>query len=438
MTDPGAAGESNPGSEAELRARTEIAEQAAETAQDAAQQAEQAAESATGAADQAEHARVATERLSSEIADELASEDFLRDTRPNRDVEHAYGAPGAPLRGRSPFLIGFAGAAGALLAFWLAQQILAVGSILLLIVVAMFLAVGLNPSVEFFMRRGASRGVAVLIVISLVLVALVLFFVALVPVITDQVATLVKQGPSIVDSLKNNSTVENLNQKFGVVDQLQAFFSNGDFGKRVFGGVVGVGAAVLSAVANTFIVIVLMLYFLASLPGIKRFFYRVAPQSRRERVSSLGDQILANVGAYVSGAFIVALCAGVSSLVFLLIVGLGAYALALAAIVFLLDVIPMIGATIGAVIVTAIGFATEIRIGIACVIFFLVYQQVENYLIYPRVMARSVDIPGSLIVVAALVGTALLGVVGALLAIPTAAALQLITKQVLLPRQEAH
>jgi predicted PurR-regulated permease PerM len=194
---------------------------------------------------------------------------------------------------------------------------------------------------------------------------------------------------------------------------------------------------VLSAVANTFIVIVLTLYFLASLPSVKRAGYALAPASKRARVTDLGDRILRNVGSYVSGAFIVAMVAGISSLIFLFVVGLGEYAVALAAVVALLDVIPMIGATIGAVVVTAIGFATDPKIGLICVIFYVAYQAVENYIVYPRVMARSVDIPGSLIVVAALVGAALLGVIGALLAIPTAAALLLLLREVVRPRQES-
>ena len=112
------------------------------------------------------------------------------------------------------------------------------------------------------------------------------------------------------------------------------------------------------------------------------------------------------------------------------------YAVALAFVVALLDVIPMIGATIGAVIVTAIAFAEDPKIGIACAIFYLIYQQVENYVIYPRVMKRSVDVPGSVTVVAALVGAGLLGVVGALLAIPTAAAILLIMREVVVKRQD--
>jgi predicted PurR-regulated permease PerM len=184
--------------------------------------------------------------------------------------------------------------------------------------------------------------------------------------------------------------------------------------------------------------VVLTLYFLSSLQTTKNALYRLAPHSRRDRITKLGDRVLGGIGGYVSGAFIVATCAGLSSLIFLLFVGLSEYAVALAFVVALLDVIPMIGATIGAVIVTAIGFATDVKIGLACAIFYIVYQQLENYVIYPRVMSKSVDIPGAVTVIAALVGAALLGVVGALLAIPTAAAILMLTREVFIRRQDAR
>lgn len=357
------------------------------------------------------------------------------------DAEHAleaYGPPGAPLKKHSPFYVGFTGGAGALLALWLGQQVVSIGSVLVLIVVAMFLAVGLNPAVEFFLRQGLKRSWAVLVVIVCVVLAISGFVVAIIPVISDQVTTISERAPDWFEQLRTNPTLEDFNQRYGIIDRAEKALEGGGWANSVFGGVLGVGLALLSAIANTFIVIVLMLYFLASLPTIKRFFYRFAPASRRERVTVLGDRILGNVGGYVSGAFLVASAAGISSLVFLFVVGLGEYAVALAVVVALLDVIPMIGATLGAVIVTAIGFATDPKVGLACLIFYVVYQQFENYVIYPRVMSRSVDIPGSLIVIAALVGAALLGVIGALLAIPTAAALQLLLKEIFLRRQDAR
>ncbi len=389
-------------------------------------QAKAAASRAEVAADHAEHAAEEAEAVLEQVEHDLER------------VEHDLGTPGQPLSRHSPFYLGFFGALGALLAYFLGSALLSVSSYLVLIVVAMFLAAGLNPSVEFFVRRGMRRSWAVLVVIVGVLGALSLFVVAIVPVISDQISAITSNAPIWLDELQQNQTAQRLNEKYDLLDKARDYVANGDFASGVFGGVLGVGLAVLSALANTFIIVVLTLYFLSSLHATKEALYRLAPSSRRHRVSKLGDQVIRSVGGYVSGAFVVALCAGVTSLIFLFVVGLGEYAVALAFVVALLDVIPMIGATIGAVIVTAIGFATDPTIGIACLIFYVAYQQVENYVIYPRVMSRAVDIPGSLTVIAALIGAGLLGVVGALLAIPTAAALLMLTREIFVRRQDAR
>ncbi|MEO5710036.1 MAG: AI-2E family transporter [Nocardioidaceae bacterium] len=366
------------------------------------------------------------------------SEPAARAGRVTRRPSGSARASGSNVILQHPFRIGFFLALGAYVAWWLGDVVLSVGSTLILILVAGFLAAGLNPLVEWLGRRGLGRSWAVLVVISGVVLAIVLFLVALVPVISDQVASIVKNAPGWLDQLQNNGTIQQLDERYDVIAKAQKAISGGNVGSALFGGVVGVGLRLLSFLANTFIVIVLMLYFLATLPKVKKAAYRFAPASRRDRVTELGDRIVDNVGAYVSGAFVVAMAAGISSLIFLFAVGLSEYAVALAAVVTLLDVIPMIGATLGAVIVTAIGFATEPHIGLYCLIFYVLYQQFENYVIYPRVMSRSVDLPGSIIVIAALVGAGLLGVIGALLAIPTAAAITLLVKEVFLPRQEAR
>ena len=354
------------------------------------------------------------------------------------DPDQDLGRPGRPLPQHHAFYIGFFGGLGAILAVFLGHQLLAVGNYLVLIVVAMFLAAGLNPAVEFFMRRGLTRAWSVLVVISVVIAVLAGFLLAIVPVISDQVSAITNNAPDLLDQLQRNRIVQDLDNRFDIIDKVRDYVSKGNFAGGIFGGVLGFGLKVLSALANTFIIVVLMLYFVSSLHSTKDALYSLAPASRRDRVSKLGDRVIATVGGYVSGAFIVALCAGISSLIFLFIVGLGQYAVALAFVVTLLDVIPMIGATIGAVIVTAIGFATDPHIGIACAIFYLVYQQLENYVIYPRVMSRAVDIPGSVTVIAALIGAGLLGVVGALLAIPTAAAVLMLTKEIFIKRQDAR
>jgi predicted PurR-regulated permease PerM len=397
------------------------------------------ADRAEHAADRAEDAAEHTDAVAAEMDKELVEIDdrveFLHD--PERSSDDL-GIPGGPLNHRSPFMWGLLGGIGALVALWLGTMVVAIGSVLILVVVALFLAVGLNPAVELLMRRGLKRPWAVLYVIVGVLVVFSLFLVAIVPVISHQVTAISDNLPAWFDQLQKNGTIRRFDDKYDISTKVTDYLQSGALANKLFGGVLGLGLAILGILANTFVVVVLTLYFLASLPSMKHAAYQLAPASRRERVSLLGDQVLRNVGGYVSGAFVVALCAGLSTLVFLLIVGLGSYAVALALVVALLDVIPMIGATIGAVIVCAIAFATDTTTGLICVVFYIAYQQLENYLIYPRVMSRSVEIPGAVTVIAALIGASLLGVVGALLAIPTAASILLLVKEVFVPRQDAR
>ena len=380
-----------------------------------------------------------------------ADQEAPRTTAPGTDVvaaeereplspEHApdddLGTPGPRLSRRSPYLLGFFAGLGLLTAFAVGEAVWTIRGVLVQILVAFFIAAGLNPSVRFFERRGMSRSWAVLTVIVAVLVALGLFLVAFVPVMVDQVKAITDNAPDWLDSLQRSRRIQQLNDDYQVIDKIQDYVTKGDFVSGIFGGALGVGLAVLGALANTFVITVMTLYFLAGLEPAKRALYRLAPASRRERVSKLGDRVIEGIGGYVSGAFIVALCAGISSLIFLFVVGMGDYAVALAFVVALLDVIPMIGATLGAVIVCAIAFATDPKTGLIAVIFYIAYQQVENYVIYPRVMSKSVDIPGVVTVIAALVGAGLLGVVGALLAIPTAAAVLMLTREVFVRRQD--
>ena len=426
----GAAQEQAEGASDESTAARDEALQAsarAEESQARATEAQQTAESA------AQTATVASDE-SAAVVEELL---IHPDDEPDLEEPNPFGVPGPPVSHRSPFYIGFFGALGVLLALVIGLALRQVAPALVLIVVAVFLAVGLNPIVEMLMHRGIRRKWAVLMVALGLVTMVTLFVVALVPVLREQITALVTNAPQFLDELSRNRTVRSLDRKYDVIANIQDKLQDGDLAQRAFGSIFTVGLAVLNAMLNAFLIFVLTLYFLAGLPQIKRTCYSLAPASRRPRVSSLGDEILRRVGGYVAGAFVVALAAGLSSFVFLEIVGLGEYAVALALVVALLDFIPLIGATIGAVIVSVIGFATSVTVGLACVVFYLVYQQVENYVIYPRVMRSSVDVPGIVTVIAVLVGGSLMGVVGALLAIPMAAAVLLLVREILLRRQDA-
>jgi predicted PurR-regulated permease PerM len=351
--------------------------------------------------------------------------------------EHPFGRPGPPISRHSPFYRGFWTGLGLLVALAAGLAIRAAESVIVLVIVAIFLAVGLNPIVEWLERKGLKRRWAVLAVTLFVVAVIALFVVSLVPVLRDQVTSIINNAPGWLDSLSKNRTIKSLDNRYHVIAKLNKKLQDPSLAQTAFGSLFTVGIAVLSALLNAFLVFVLTLYFLAALPQIKNACYSLAPASRRPRVSQLGDEILRRVGGYVAGAFFVALCAGTTSFLFLLFAGLGKYALALALVIMVLDFIPLIGATIGATLVSVIGFATSLSVGIACVVFYIVYQQIENYVIYPRIMRSSVDVPGVVTVVAVLLGGTLLGVVGALLAIPLAAACLLLFREVVVRRQDA-
>ncbi|MEV3981362.1 AI-2E family transporter [Nonomuraea sp. NPDC049758] len=347
-----------------------------------------------------------------------------------------FGRPGRPF-GSTPFVFGFTAALGVLTAWLLVQALTASASMLLLIIVSLFLAVGLDPAVRWLEEHGLPRWAAITAVFTAVIVLFAGFAMAIIPALSEQAGQFAEQLPTYIQQLQNNPQIRDLDQRYQLLERLQTYLTSGDLGRQVFGGLLGIASIVVSAVFSTLTVLILTLYFLGALRSITRTGYRLIPRSRRDRARLLGDEILNRVGGYVAGNLIISLIAGVTTFVFLSIAGVP-YALALAIIVALTDLIPLIGAFIGAGIATLVALFASLPVAIATLIFFVVYQQIENYLIAPKVMKSSVDVPAAATIVAALIGGALLGVVGALLAIPVAAAIQVIVNHVVLPRQERH
>lgn len=346
-----------------------------------------------------------------------------------------FGRPGRPLA-RSPFIVGLTAGLGLVLAYSAYLAVQNALSILVLVFIAMFLAIGLNPAVVRLQRLGLPRGLAV----ALVGLGVVLLFCgglfALVPPLITQGNELIRNLPDYIGDLQRSRTVRELNERYEILDRLRTAATLENITNAI-GGVWGGAQFIFGALFNLLTIFVLTIYFMAAFDRVKAGAYRLVPASRRERVSLITDEILAKVGAYMAGALTIAIIAGTSTFIFLAIAGV-AYPYALAVVVAVTDLIPQIGATLGAVVVSLVGFATSVPIGIACVIFFLLYQQVENFLIYPRVMRRAVKVSDLAAIIAALLGISLLGVVGALIAIPAVAAIQLIVREVVFPRQERH
>ncbi len=343
--------------------------------------------------------------------------------------------PGRPLRRTHPYYIGFVGGLGLILAYYLAQAVLAITGVLVLVMIGVFLAVGLNPFVERLMARGLKRRWAVLIVATVTLLLFAGFITAIAQPLADQTSALFASLPKHLEALSHNRTVQRLDAKYDIIGRLQQTFAQSDTAQMIAGGILGFGAFIISSVFKTFTVVVITVYVLGSLPSLKAATYQLVPASRRLRFAALADQVLTRIGGYVSGAATVAALAGLAAALMLAALGLP-FMLPLALLIALTDLIPLVGATIGAAIVTLVVLLDSPAKAVIAAIFFVVYQQVENYVIYPRVMGRSVDLPPLVAVIAALIGAALLGVVGALLAIPLSAGLLYIGREVLLPRQD--
>ena len=343
---------------------------------------------------------------------------------------------GLPFRRSHPYYVGFVGGLGVIICYYLAEAIRVVTTELILILIALLIAVGLNPLVEKLTARGMRRGLAVLVVAGGGLLLIAAFITAIAQPLATQTSGLIEAMPKRLDSLEKNPSIASLDQKYNVVGRLQTMFSGADTAQVIAGSILGFGEFLVTSIFETFTVIVMTVYFLSSLPAIRGASLRLVPASRRSRVALLSDGVLERMGGYVSGAAIVASLAGLAAFLMLGVLQVE-FLLPLALLIALTDLIPLVGATIGALIVTMIVFLDSPAKALAAGLFFIVYQQFENFVIYPRVMSRTVDVPPMVAVIAALIGAALLGVVGALLAIPLAAGAIYLFREVVQPRQDA-
>ena len=345
------------------------------------------------------------------------------------------GRLGRPMNRRSPFFVGMMAAAGVAVTYGLVELVIRARSVLVLIGLALFIAAGLDPAVSWLTRRRLPRWAAVVVILLIVACVVAGFMAAAIPPLTAQVSALVHELPHYMTTLRDhNSELGRLNVRFHVQERLARLLSTK--GTALVGGVLGAGELVLSAASSLLVVIVLVVYFLAAMPHIKLFFYRLAPQSRRARVILIGDEIFDKVGGYMLGNFLTSLIAGVGTWAWLEIFGIP-YPLLLGLLVALLDLIPVIGSTIGGAIVSLVALTVSLPVAIATLVFYVGYRLAEDYLIVPRIMGRTVEVPAVVTVVAVLVGGALMGLIGALVAIPAAAALRLLLHEVTFRRLDA-
>ncbi len=345
--------------------------------------------------------------------------------------ERPLGGIGKRIDRRSPFFIGMTAAAGVAVTYGLIQLLAGAEQILVLVGLALFLAIGAEPAVSWLVSHRFPRWLAVTTVFVVAFGAVGGFLAAVIPVIVEQATALVKQAPEYLREAQDHNTfLGRLNERFHLQQAIESAFSSG---AGLTSGVLGAGKAVFNVVTDMLIVVVLTIYFVADLPRIRATMYRLIPHSRRPRAILIGDDIFSKVGGYVLGNLAVSVIAGALTLVWLLIFGVP-YAALLAIAVAVLDLIPVIGSVIGGVLVSLVALTVSLPVCLATVGFFIVYRLLEDYLLVPKIIGNVLKVPALVTVVAVLLGGALLGVIGALVAIPVAAAILLLVKEVLYPR----
>lgn len=344
----------------------------------------------------------------------------------------------------NPFRLGLVATLGVGVGLLVWGAVGSLATILTYIGAALFIALGIDPLIKLLERRGLPRGVALLIVVVAFLGLITGVVLAIVPIVATQASSYIDRAVEYFGGGGFTAFVNGLQAQLpewvdlsGLTTQVTGFFSDPNNIGGVAGGVLNVGLGIVNGLFGALIVLILTLYFTISLGSIKRTLYQFVPASKRARFAELSEQISDSVGRYVIGQATVAAINGVFSFILLTIAG-APFPAVLAFIAFLFALIPLVGALTGSTVI----ILTCLLLGQPgmwpwwlLAIIFVIYMQLEANFISPKIMNRAVSVPAPVVVIAALVGGTLLGLLGALIAIPVAAAILLIVREVVLPKQ---
>jgi predicted PurR-regulated permease PerM len=329
---------------------------------------------------------------------------------------------------------------GLIIAVWALLHVVEIARhVIVYILIAIFLTLAINPLVAWLMRRGVhSRGWASGAACVLVLVAIAGIGYAFIPTLVDNVNNFVDAVPGYVHDLtKGRGRLGFLETKYHVVERLEHYVKQGGAKKLLglSGAAISVTKGVLNFIVGTVTVAFLTFFMLLEGPTWMDRIYGLLPETSQPRWRKVGHDIYRQVSGYVTGNLVISLIAGGLTTFVLLLLGVP-YAVALGLLVGLLDLIPLVGATIAAIVVAAVAFLHSIVAGIVIIVFFIVYQQVENHILQPVVYHRTVSLSPLAILVSVLIGAELAGILGALAAIPVAGAIQVLVVDFLRNRRE--
>ncbi|WP_313812169.1 AI-2E family transporter [Glutamicibacter sp.] len=344
-----------------------------------------------------------------------------------------------PIAALHPISMGFLGTIGVGLALGGFYVLTNVGSLMTWIAIALFIALGLDPIVRWMVSRGLSRPLAVTATMVGILAIFGGFMALIIPTLVTQITNFITYAPNYVNDFLGSEWLVQIDRQYALTqrinDEVNRFFGDSGAITNVFGGVLGVSQTVAQSMFGILIVLVLAIYFLASLPTIMGFGLRLAPRSKRERVGELATRITRSVGNYVMGQATVAFLNCLVALILMSILKVP-FAALLTLVVALLAFIPLVGGVIAGLLVTAVSLSLGWQSALIYALCYFGYLQVEAYFVSPRIMRRAVAVPGAVAVISVIAGGALAGVTGALMAIPVAASGMILLREVFIARQD--
>lgn len=343
---------------------------------------------------------------------------------------------------RSPFRLGFIITLGALAAILVGEMLGQLSLIIMYVVGGLFIALALDPLVTRLERHGIKRPMGIAIVFASFILIVGGILALVIPMIATQIGSLIQTAPKYFVDIQHQEWYRDLESRFGnfidfggLLQTAQELIAKPENWAQLAGGVWQAGIGIANGVTAFIIVLILSLYFLSSLQVTKRAFYSVIARSDRAKVIDITEQITASVGGYVNGMVLLALMNSVLGFIMMTIAGVP-FAGLVAVGVFLLALIPLIGSVLATVLVSTVALFNSPATALVAAVYYLIYMQIESYLLTPRIMNRVVSVPGALVVIGALAGGTLLGLLGALISIPVTAMVLMIIKQVWVPRQD--
>jgi predicted PurR-regulated permease PerM len=329
-------------------------------------------------------------------------------------------------------MVGLLGAAGVAVTYGVVHLLVVAGDILALIGLSWFLALGLEPVVAWLTRHHLRRGLAVAIVVIVIVASVGGFIAAAIPILTAQTEAFIRHIPGYLAEMKDHSTtLGKLDERLHLQDRLSQLTKGG--APTLMRGLLTAGEAVLTITVSSLVVLVLTVYLLVEQPRLRRLTYRLVPASRRPRVILIGDEVTGKVGAYVLGNLATSAIASAGTLVWLVAWGIP-YPFLLAIMVGIFDLVPIVGSTAAGAVVSLVALTVSLPVALATLGFYVGYRYLEDYLIVPKIIGRTVQVPATTTLIAVLFGGAALGLLGALIAIPVAAAIDIVLRETVFPR----